>query len=176
MLKTSFFFLFLLLFFKSGAQENMIVSGKVTDVKGSPIAGASVVVINKHLGTATDLSGHFRLEVPKGSHYLRVSCVGFEERRIQVRKNMEIILRTENIVLDESFAVAYGTARRSSFSGSVSTLSGDQFRDRAVSVGTAPLEGVMSGVILGESNGQPGTAPSLRIRGFGSVNAGSSPV
>lgn len=45
-----------------------------------------------------------------------------------------------------------------------------------MSVGTAPLEGVMSGVILGESNGQPGTAPSLRIRGFGSVNAGSSPV
>ena len=46
MLKTSFFFLFLLLVFKSGAQESMIVSGKVTDVKGSPIVGASVVVVN----------------------------------------------------------------------------------------------------------------------------------
>ena len=176
MLKTSFFFLFLLLVFKSGAQESMIVSGKVTDVKGSPIVGASVVVVNKHLGTATDLSGHFRLEIPEGSRYLRVSCIGFEGRRVQVRKNMEIILRMENIVLDESFVVAYGTARRGSFSGSASVLSGDQFRDRAVSVGTAPLEGLMSGVILGESNGQPGAAPSLRIRGFGSVNAGSSPV
>lgn len=176
MLKTLFFFLFCFCYFNLSALEPVRVRGRVVNTSGQPVVGASIVTIDGQSGTASDVSGLFCLEVFREIRFLRVSCVGFEPERIPVEDSLLICLREKSQGLDETLVVAFGTAQRRAFPGSVAVVHQKQFQDRAVSVVTHSLEGLMPGVQIGESDGQPGSSPSLRIRGFGSVNAGSEPV
>lgn len=175
MLKSFFFLLFFWSYFSVFAQKHSVV-GEVRDIAGDPVVGASIVTSDKRVGTSSDIRGQFRIEVPEGVRYLQVSCLGYAPRRIVVNDSMFVILRVQSELLDESLVVAYETTRRSRFTGAASVLEGERFHDRAISVVTNSLEGLLPGVQVGESDGQPGASSSLRIRGFGSVNAGSHPV
>ena len=79
-------------------------------------------------------------------------------------------------MLDEVMVVAYGTAKKSAFTGSASTIKSEKIAERTVSNVTNAMAGQVAGVQITQSNGQPGSSASIRIRGIGSMSASNAPL
>ena len=153
------------------------VNGTVTSQEdGQPVIGASVLVVGTKVGTVTDADGRFSLTCPAGKNTLRITYVGMEPIEITARPNMRIMLTSDQKALDEVIVVAYGTAKKSQFTGAASAIDGSKIEVRQVSNITNTLAGNISGVTATSSTGQPGTSSTLRIRGYGSINASMSPL
>ncbi|MDR0421507.1 MAG: TonB-dependent receptor [Proteiniphilum sp.] len=151
------------------------VRGTVADETGEPVIGATVQVKGTSQGTVTDIDGNFNLSAPSGGT-LVISYVGMQTQEAPVGANVKVTLITDSQMLDEVIAVAYGTARRSSFTGSAATVNAAAIENRVITNITSVLEGNASGVQATSSLGQPGSSASVRIRGFGSVNASNAPL
>lgn len=89
---------------------------------------------------------------------------------------MRIVLKADQTDLDEVMVVAYGTAKKSSFTGSAENINGEKLELRPISNVAKGIEGQATGVQVTSASGQPGSAPSIRIRGYGSINASSAPL
>ena len=154
------------------------VSGIITDESGEPVTGASVVVKNDAtIGTVTDVNGRFSLNVPASATTLVVKYLGMQEQEVTVSSNMTVVMYQSTSELDEVIVVAYGTAKKSSFTGSASTIKSEQLAARSVSNVTNALSGQTAGVqVSNTGGGQPGTAATIRVRGFGSLSASSAPL
>lgn len=160
-------------------KEDGKVSGIVTDDLGEPIIGASVMLTGTALGVITDIDGHFTLDnLPVQSGNLRISFVGMKTQEVTFKNNakLKIVLAADNELLDEVVIVAYGPAKKSSFTGSAAVIKKDALEKRQVSNLTNALSGEVSGVQTLSSEGAPGTAAKVRIRGVGSINAGTDPL
>ena len=148
----------------------------VSQEDNEPVIGASVLVVGTNTGTVTDANGRFSLDVPAGKTTLRITYVGMEPIEVSARPNMRIMLTSDQKALDEVIVVAYGTAKRSAFTGSAATMKADDISKRQVSSALNALTGSVSGVQVTAYNGQPGTDPTIRIRGVGSMSANSKPL
>ena len=163
--------------FIGGALAQTKVNGTVVSQDdGQPVIGASVLVVGTSNGTVTDSNGRFSLTVPEGKSNLRITYVGMEPIEVSARPNMRIMLTSDSKALDEVIVVAYGTAKKSSFTGSAENISSDKLELRPISNIAKGIEGQASGVQVTSASGQPGSSPSIRIRGFGSINASSAPL
>ena len=153
------------------------VSGTVTSSEdGSPVIGASIKVVGTNTGTVTNIDGNFSLNVSANAK-LEVSYIGMVTKTVKAAKNMKIVLDPDNQSLDEVMVVAYGTAKKSAFTGSAAVVKSDDIAKVQVSNPVDALVGKVSGVQLYNNSGQPGvTTPSINIRGVGSINAGTSPL
>ena len=163
------------------AQTSDITGIVYSDSDGEPVIGASVWVIQEGttLGASTDIEGKFTIaNVPASATLLRVSYVGMatQEVKIQRGKTMKIVMVEDGVSLDEVMVVAYGTAKKSAFTGSASVIKADKIEQRQVSNITNALSGTIAGVQTISSNGQPGTSSTVRIRGIGSMNASNKPL
>lgn len=159
------------------AQEK-VVTGRVTDEQGSPIGAVSVIAKGSNAGTSTAADGSFSLAVSKESRTLIFSAVNFETREVNIGNQLvfSITLQGSSKSLEEVVVVAYGTARKETFTGSASKISAKDIQNRPLTnVGTA-LIGAGPGIAATTANGQPGSAPAIRIRGFGSVGASNEPL
>ena len=172
--------LFLLTFICLGigtvAAQVAKVTGKVTDTNGEAVIGASVYVIGTNLGANTDIEGNFTIEnVPSSASMVRVSYVGMTTQEVHILrgKPMKIVLVEDGVILDEAIVVAYGTAKRSAFTGSASVVKSEEIGKAQVTNPVAALSGKMAGVQLHTTSGQPGTSPTVHIRGISSINAGN---
>ena len=105
-----------------------------------------------------------------------ISYVGMEEQRVGIKPNLRVYLKSNAEMLDEVMVVAYGTAKKSSFTGSASTIKSEKLAERAVSNVTNAMAGQVAGVQITQSSGQPGTSSTIRIRGIGSMSASNSPL
>ncbi len=156
------------------------VTGVVVDADTEePIIGASVLVKGTTIGTITDIDGKYEISnIPAGSKSLMISFVGMRtvEVPITTSEPQKIVMRPDAQVIDEVVVVAYGTAKKSSFTGSASTVGAQTLEKRAITNVTSALEGNTTGVQVTSATGQPGESASIRIRGFGSVNASSAPL
>lgn len=153
------------------------VSGVVVSAEdGEPIIGASVVAKGTNVGTVTDFDGKFNLNVPSSIHHLLVSYVGMKSQEVPVKSSIRVIMESASEELDEVMVVAFGTAKKSSFTGSAATISTENITNRQVANVTNALAGQVAGVQVTKSNGQPGTTSTVRIRGIGSISAGNSPL
>ena len=153
------------------------VSGTVVSQEdGAPVIGASVLVVGTNVGTVTNANGKFELTCPQGKNTLRISYIGMEPLEVSARPNMRIMLTSDRQTLDEVIVVAYGTTKKSSFTGSAQNVSSEKIELRPITNVAKGLEGQVSGVQMTSADGQPGSSPSIRIRGFGSINASSSPL
>lgn len=158
--------------------QNIRVSGTVNDREGLPVTGAGVFIKGTTVGTTTAPDGTFSLaEVPPDA-VLTVSSIGYDTIDIPVegRRILDIVLDEEVVVLDDVMVVAYGTARKESFTGSAAVVKGDDLQKRIVGNVTKSFEGTVAGVMVSSGGGQPGEGSSIMIRGIGSVNAASSPL
>ncbi len=156
--------------------QQMKVSGVViSEEDGEPVIGASIVVKGTTTGTITDIDGKFQLEVEKGAH-LVISYVGLRTHEVTAHENMRIRMASDSQALDEVLVVAYGTAKKSSFTGSASTVGAALLDKRPLSSAISALEGNASGVQMTSAMGQPGESAAITIRGFGSVNADNAPL
>ena len=106
-----------------------------------------------------------------------ISYIGMTTQEVAIQPNVEVRLHPNTEVLDEVMVVAYGTAKKSAFTGSASVVSSDEINKIQSSNAINALNGKTSGVQMNTSSGQPGaTTPSIRIRGISSINAGKDPL
>lgn len=99
-----------------------------------------------------------------------------QTQEVDIKPSVKVFMKSDSEMLDEVMVVAYGTAKKASFTGSASTIKTEQLEKRQVSNVTQALSGAVAGVQTLSDNGQPGTTAKVRIRGIGSINAGSSPL
>lgn len=154
------------------------VSGKVTDASdGSPLPGVSVIVQGSHSGTATDAQGQYTLKVSQNA-VLIFSFIGMQTKNITVgsQKVINVKLQSESEKMDEVIVIAYGTSRKESFTGSAASVGQQKLASRPLSNAMNALEGATAGVQMTSGSGQPGSAPSIRIRGIGSYKASNEPL
>lgn len=152
------------------------IKGLVVDENGEPIIGATIQVKGApSIGTVTDIDGAFTLSSPSTGH-LVVSYVGMKTEEVRISENMRIVLHSDSEILDEVLVVAYGTARKSSITGAISTVDVGDIEKRPVSSVSSVLEGTGTGIQVNSTYGQPGEDATIRIRGFGSVTGSNSPL
>lgn len=160
------------------AQTQTVTGVVISEEDGLPVVGASVSIKGTTLGTITDIDGNFTLpNVPSSAKTLQVSFIGMQAQEVAITSGIiKIMMKTDSEMLDEVVVVAYGTAKKASFTGSAATVKTEQLEKRQVSNVTQALSGAVAGVQTLSSNGQPGVSASVRIRGVGSINAGTSPL
>ena len=176
--------LFMLAFILGGiglaTAQTSNVSGVVySEADGEPVIGASVLVVGTNLGVATDIEGKFVItDVPAESTTLRVSYIGMATQEVKILrgKTIKVTLTEDGMALDDVMVVAYGTVKKSAFTGSASVVDAEKLEDRQVSNLTNALAGTIAGVQTLSSNGQPGTSSTVRIRGIGSLYASNTPL
>lgn len=154
------------------------ITGKITSADdGAPIPGASIAVKGTTIGTITNVNGEFVLNVP-GNEILVVSFVGMKTVEIQITTQSEYNIRMQNNVIgmEEVMVVAYGVAKKESFTGSAAVINNDVLQKRPVSDFSKALEGQVSGVQSTSGSGQPGEGAKIIIRGFGSINSSNNPL
>ena len=159
-------------------QQNLKVSGVVTDEAGEPLIGVSVLVKGTTLGNITDLNGRFSMDVPEGS-ILEISYIGYKTQSIKAqREPMNIVLKEDAQKLDEVVVVGFGTQKKVNLTGSVSAVTGDDISKRPVANAAILLQGQIPGLRVNQGLGQPGgEGTSFRIRGQGTFSsAGSDPL
>ena len=179
--------LFLLTFICLGigmatAQTQKVFGKVISETDGSPVIGASVLVVGTEYGTlgaSTDIEGNFTIEnVPAQAKQLRVSYIGMTTQEVQIvrGKAMKIVMNEDAQVLDDVMVVAFGTAKKSAFTGSAKVVDAEALENLQVTSITNALSGKVAGVQLTSSNGAPGSQSTITIRGISSINAGNSPL
>ena len=172
---TMFFAAFFLMLGTALAQTK--VNGTVISQEDNePVIGASVLVVGTQVGTVTDTNGRFELTLPAGKKTLRITYVGMEPIEVSARANMRILLTSDQKALDEVIVVAFGTAKKSAFTGSAKVVGSEDIALSQVTSVTNALAGAVPGVQLTSASGAPGETSTIRIRGFGSLNAGKDPL
>lgn len=158
--------------------QTLKVTGIVTSSEdGLPVVGASVLVKGTTVGTVTDIDGNFNIpNVPENAKTLIVSFIGMKSEEIAVAPTLNVVLRPDTELLDEVVVTGYGNFKKSSFTGSASSVSTEKLKDvPSISVQDR-LAGSVSGVQITSTSGQPGAVASVRIRGMGSINASNEPL
>ena len=154
------------------------VKGKVLDGQGDPIIGATVMEKGTHNGTITDAKGLFTLKMNFLKGILVVRYLGYQSKEVQITGDnyLTIRLHEENQNLNEVVVVGYGTEKKISLTGSVSTVkSADILRAPLPTISQA-LEGKLPGLITQQSSGEPGNdGVTMYIRGIGTTQ-GASPL
>lgn len=147
------------------------VDGMVTDESGKPLSGVSVQVKGTNQGMITTATGKFSLTVPEDA-ILSVSFVGYQTQEVAVgnKSNIVIKLKLTASGLNEVVVVGYGTQTKKDLTGAVSTVKGDDLKNLPVSNVASALQGRASGVGIVRYDGSPGSVPSIRIRGTGTIN------
>jgi len=154
---------------KDSSVNQITVSGSVTDAKGTPIPGATVMVKGTHDGASTDENGHFSLAGVRPNAVLVISSVGFEKREVPVKgKTILAKLNVSVNDLDEAVVVAYGETTQRANTGAVTVVRGEQIRDLPNRSFDRSLQGQVPGLLVTGGNGQPGGGLSnFVLRGIG---------
>ena len=159
------------------AQNQTVTGVVISEEDGQPVIGASVRVENTQLGAITDVDGKFRISnVPSSANTLIISYIGMEEQKVAIKPNLRVVMRTNSEMLDEVMVVAFGTAKKSAFTGSATVLDNEKLEQSQVTSVTNALAGAVPGVTLTSDNGAPGASSKIKIRGFSSLNAGNDPL
>jgi len=169
----------LLLFFNQlTAQTSRTVTGKVTDEKGNPVVGASVIVKGGTKGTVTDDNGNYTITIPQSSKSLIVSSVNYGTKEISVsnKTSYDISLLSKDSELSEVVVVGYGTQSKKTNVQSVGIIKADAFQNQPVASATQVLQGQVAGVQMTNSSGVLGAQSSVRVRGASSILAGGQPL
>lgn len=159
------------------AQTKQIRGTVTSSDDGMPIPGVSVAVKGTTTGTTTDLDGNFTLTVP-ANEILVFSFVGMKRQDVPVTDATvyDIKLVPDVIGVDEVMVVAYGTAKKESFTGSAGVVDNEVLQKRPVADISKALEGQIAGVQTTSGTGQPGEGAEIIIRGFGSINSSNNPL
>ena len=158
--------------------QNRAVSGKVLDAQQQPVIGASVVVAGTRQGTVTDPDGSFMMKVPQGDVTLDVACLGYVSVQAKVSAGattLVVTLEEDNMVLDETVVVGYGTQKKVNLTGAITSVDSKSFENRTAHSVSTMLQGSVPGLNISTSSGNPGSTGSLNVRGYTSIN-GAEPL
>ena len=159
------------------AQTQKVTGVVISEEDGQPIIGASVLVKGTQVGTITGVDGGFTLpSVPSSAKTLVISYIGMQTQEVAIKSTVKVSLKSDTEMLDEVMVVAFGTAKKSAFTGSAKVLGSDKLEKSQVTGVTEALAGAVPGVTLTSNDGAPTGKPSIKIRGFSSLNAGNDPL
>ena len=158
--------------------QKAVTGTVVSQEDGQPIIGATIRVVGANVGAVTDADGKFSLSLPSGHNKLKVTYVGMMDQDVTVKGNsVRVVLSPDETNLDEVMVVAYGTAKKSAFTGSAAVVKSDDIAKISSSNAMSALSGKVSGVQINSATGAPGQESfSIRIRGISSINAGNDPL
>ena len=159
--------------------QGRVVTGTVTSLEdGMGVPGATVLVKGTTIGTATDIDGKYSINIPAGSNVLVFTFVGLTSQEVNIgnRSTINVALESDVTALSEVIVTGYGTQPKREVTGAVSSVKGDAIQNLPLQSFDRALQGRASGVQVRSSNGLPGGAVNIRIRGVGSVNAGNEPL
>ncbi|MFY0256200.1 SusC/RagA family TonB-linked outer membrane protein [Chitinophaga sp. 30R24] len=153
------------------------ISGQVTDINEQPLPGVSIRVVGLNRGATTDTSGVFYLKTTAMAT-LVCSLIGYEEQQVLVNGNasLRVVMKDNAQGLNEIVVVAYGVQTKSSLTGSATVVNTSLYDKAPYSSFQESLQGNVAGLQSTNGSGQPGSVPSVRIRGIGSITAGSAPL
>ena len=158
--------------------QTAVTGTVVSQEDGQPIIGATVRVVGASAGAVTDADGKFSISMPAGHNKLKVTYVGMVDQDVTVKGNsVRVVLAPDETNLDEVMVVAYGTAKKSAFTGSAAVVKSEEITKTSSSNAVTALTGKVAGVQINSATGAPGQESlSIKIRGISSINAGTSPL
>lgn len=158
------------------AQPKRTLTGTVTDEQGEPLIGAGVMVVGGKTGTATDIDGAFRLQVPEDCKTIQVSYIGMSTRLVDVegKSTVQIRLAENEMMLDNVVVTGYQTLSKERSAGSFDMVKGDVISDKVALTGNIlqGMEGLVTGLSVNMSDG----ADKYTVRGITSLNSTRSPL
>ena len=158
------------------AQSSGQIGGQVIDENGDPVIGAQVKVKGAKQGTVTDANGHFTLPDAKRGDIIVINYLGMDSQTMKAAPGMKVSMQSQDHQLDEVLVVAFGQQKKSSFTGSAGVVKSDILDKKQLTNVFSGLQGEVAGVQMTNTSGSPTATPSFAIRGFGSINAGMSPL
>jgi TonB-linked SusC/RagA family outer membrane protein len=172
----------ILIYEKPNAEKNVSVKSKkitglVTDEKGDPIIGASIVIKGINTGTITNVDGKFSLEASEQA-VLSISYIGYVSTEIKVasKNNLIVVLKEDSKALDEVVVVGYATTTKRKLTTAITSVKMDDIDKGASNNALQSLQGKTAGVNISAGSGVPGSNPNVIIRGVGSFQGNSSPL
>jgi TonB-linked SusC/RagA family outer membrane protein len=162
----------LLLVFHIGFAQSRSVTGTVTDEKGAPLSGATLLAKGSKINTTTNASGKFEMQVPAGVNTLLVSYVGYETKEVPINagNTINIVLKAADANLESIVVVGYGTQKRQDVTGAVGSVKGEAIRNMPVTNVTEALQGRVAGVEVIKASGSPDAGSTIIIRGLSSLH------
>ncbi len=161
----------------SSFAQSLRVEGTVSDPEGEPVPGVYVIIEGTQTGVATDLDGKYSIGAAPDA-VLQFTSIGFQTQSVPVggRAVINVTLNPDAEALDDVIIVAFGTAKKDAYTGSATVIKSEDIAKSQQSNVAQSLAGKVAGVQLTNSSGQPGSSPSIRVRGFSSLNAGNDPL
>lgn len=145
--------------------ENITVTGTVSDSSGEPLIGASIRVEGMSMGATADVDGKFTITDVDGNAKLTASYVGYISKTLTASTEMTFVLKENSEILDEVVVVGYGTQKKSSISGSVSSVKADKLMAAGSESVGSMLRGKAAGMEITSNSASPGGAMNISIRG-----------
>ena len=158
--------------------QNRTITGTVVDAQGTPVIGASVIVVgNSTIGTITDLDGNYSLSVPAGAT-LSISFIGYTTETVAVGNQsvINVTLQEDTEFLEETVVIGYGVQRKSDVTGSVASVKSADLANRSTSDAALALQGKAAGVTILNTSGAPGSGATIRVRGYSSNGGNLGPL
>lgn len=171
--------LLLTLFLAGGVLAQRTVSGRVTEqAGGEPLIGATILVKGTSTGATTDLDGRYSIRVSSDNDILVVKYTGFRGQEVTVgnRSTVDVILEPNDELIDEVVVIGYGKQIKSTLTGNIAKIGGENVKAMPVVSVEQALQGQAAGVYVESANGKVGGAMRVRVRGVGSINAGTEPL
>lgn len=172
-------FILMILCVQNIMAQKRTVSGIVTDSKNEPLIGVNVTIKNASTtGTITDIDGKYSLEIPSGNSVLVFSYIGYSTQEVKVsnRSVVDIVLKDDMQAFEEVVVVGYGTMKKSDLTGSVSSITSDNFKLGTDLTPQQLMQGAFSGVNISQNSGKPGGSNTIRVRGGTSITASNDPL
>ncbi|HXD77576.1 MAG TPA: SusC/RagA family TonB-linked outer membrane protein [Puia sp.] len=165
------------LFTQLAFSQTKTVTGKITDDKGAPVAGASVTVKGSKSGSASHQDGSFIINVPANATTLVVSSVGYTQQEVSIGdgNGIAVSLVPSTTGLNEVVVIGYGTTVRKDVTGSIATVRAKDF-NKGVTTPEELLIGKVAGLQIANNSGQPGGTTITKIRGNNSIVSGNNPL
>jgi TonB-linked SusC/RagA family outer membrane protein len=158
------------------SQEEIKITGQVSDDTGQPLPGVTVVVKGTTMGTITDADGRYSIAAAEDAT-LEFTFIGMDPQTVDVagRKLIDITMRETVVDVDEVVVVGYGVQKKSVVTASIAKVSSNDLKNVAPVRIDDALKGLAAGVSVTSVSGQPGAGSTIRVRGTGTIN-NSSPL
>lgn len=175
MLRKIIIILFALLPLAAYGQGSRVIKGTVKDAGGASLPGVVVMVSGTSNGTATDLDGNYSINVSSGKT-LEFSCIGYVTQTVEIGilSVINVTLKEDALMLEETVVVGYGTQRKVDLTGAVDQIGGDVFNARPNANVTQMLEGAIPNLNISLADGKPIRTADFNIRGTTSIGQGGS--
>lgn len=167
-------------FLSSVMAQSVTVSGKVTDFSGEPLTGVAVVEKGSSNGVLTDSDGGYELKVQSSTSTVEFSCMGWQTLEFPASDAAalsKVMMKEENLLIDGTVVIGYGTIRRSTLANSVTSVRSEDFVKGAVTSPLQMLQGKVAGLSVSNTSGDPnGGDPQMMLRGVSTLMSSQSPL